>query len=137
MTDLSYVIQESITRNGRFEPFELQVARDQITEHSPNFYFGFANSIGTTQQTITTSVTAGSLYVYPATATIMKVSSSSANDTAAGTGARTLSADDAGSAARGSGVCGRGSDDRFGYSTVALSGPRARRWLLRSPPGPV
>lgn len=80
----------SITRAGAFEPFELQVARNQIYGHTPYFRFGWANSIGTTPQTITTAVTAGSAYVYPAAATVMEVSSSSANDTAAGTGARTI-----------------------------------------------
>ena len=80
----------SVTVQGAFEPFELQVSRNQITLHQPYFRFGFANAIGTTQQTITPAVAAGAAYAYPATATVMKVSSSSANDTAAGTGARTI-----------------------------------------------
>lgn len=80
----------SITQNGRFEPWDLQVARSQITNHTPYFRFGWANNIGTTPQTITTVVTAGNAYVYPSSATVMEVSSSSANDTAAGTGARTI-----------------------------------------------
>ena len=77
MSNQSYVITDSITRNGKIEPFDLQVARNQISGHTSYFRFGFANAIGTTPQTITT-------------ATIMKVSSSSANDTSAGTGARTI-----------------------------------------------
>lgn len=80
----------SVTRVGAYEPFDLQVARGQIAGHTAFFRFGHANSIGTTPQTITSSVTAGSAYVYPSAATVMKVSSSSANDTAAGTGARTF-----------------------------------------------
>lgn len=75
---------------GTLEPFELQVARGQITMHESYFRFGFANAIGTTPQTITPIVTAGSTYAYPAAATVMKVSSASANDTSAGTGARTI-----------------------------------------------
>ena len=83
-------VVSSVTRFGKYEPFDLQVARGQITMHTSRFRFGWANSIGVTPQTITTVVTAGNTYTYPASATTMKVSSSSANDTAAGTGARTL-----------------------------------------------
>lgn len=75
---------------GTIEPWELQVGRGQITMHQPYFRFGWANSIGTTPQTVSTVVAAGSAYVYPASATAMKVSSSSSNDTAGGFGARTL-----------------------------------------------
>lgn len=80
----------SITRAGTIEPWELQVGRGQISYHTPYFRFGFANSIGTSQQTVTSSVAAGTTYVYPTTAAAMKVSSGSANDAAAGTGARTI-----------------------------------------------
>lgn len=80
----------SATRQGSYEPFELQVARGQVDGHTSRFRFGWVNSIGTTPQTITTTVAAGSAYVYPSSATVMKVSSASANDTSAGTGARTI-----------------------------------------------
>ena len=83
-------VVSSITRMGTIEPFDLQVARNQITMHTPRFRFGWANSIGTTPQTITTTVAAGAVYAYPSSATVMKVSSASANDTSAGTGARTI-----------------------------------------------
>ena len=83
-------VVSSITRMGTIEPFELQVGRGQISMHQPYFRFGWANSIGTTVQTITTVVAAGATYVYPTTAAQMKVSSGSANDAAAGTGARTI-----------------------------------------------
>ena len=83
-------VLSSVTRMGKYEPFELQVSRNQIYEHTPYFRFGWANAIGTSPQTITTTVAAGSVYAYPAAATVMKVSSSSANDTAAGTGGRTI-----------------------------------------------
>ena len=80
----------SATRQGAYEPFELQVSRGQVDGHSRVYRFGWANSIGTTPQTITTVVSAGSAYVYPTAAVAMKVSSTDANDTAAGTGARTI-----------------------------------------------
>lgn len=83
-------VLSSITRMGKYEPFDLQVARGQITGHTGVFRFGWANSIGTSPQTISTTVAAGAVYAYPAAATVMKVSSASANDTAAGTGARTI-----------------------------------------------
>jgi hypothetical protein len=78
----------SITQSGRYEPFELQVARGQITGHENQFQFGVNQSVGTTFSTLWNGGTA--LYAYPAAATVMKVSSSDANDTAAGTGARTV-----------------------------------------------
>ena len=83
-------ITRSITQVGKYEPFELQASRGQINGHTTRFRFGYANAIGSTPQTITTCVTAGSVYVYPTTASVMKVSSASTNDTSAGTGARTI-----------------------------------------------
>ena len=76
----------SATRQGAFEPFELQVSRTQVDGHSYLFQFGQAPTV-TTNQTVwaTTGV-----YAYPATATVMKISSASASDTSAGTGARTV-----------------------------------------------
>ena len=76
----------SITRFGLYEPFELQVARKQITMHESVFQFGQATSV-TTQQTLWPG---SGVYAFPAAATVIKVSSGSANDTAAGTGARTV-----------------------------------------------
>jgi hypothetical protein len=83
-------VVSSITRMGTIEPFELQVGRGQITMHQPYFRFGWANAVGATPQTITSLTSAGSAYTYPSSATVMKVSSASANDAAAGTGARTF-----------------------------------------------
>lgn len=77
----------SITRQGAFEPFELQVARDQIQGHKTLFKFGNNADINGSLETIWSH---GDLYAYPAAATVMKVSSSSASDAAAGTGARTV-----------------------------------------------
>ena len=79
-------IVSSITRVGTYEPFELQVARGQITMHKTLFKFGFCDA-GTSFETVWAQ---GDIYVYPSAATVMKISSSSASDTSAGTGARTI-----------------------------------------------
>jgi hypothetical protein len=76
----------SITQVGTYEPFELQVARGQITGHQSEFQFGQATAV-TTQQTLWPGT---GTYAFPSAATVMKISSGSANDTSAGTGARTV-----------------------------------------------
>ena len=77
----------SITQNGRFEPFELQVSRGQITWHEKVFQFGINNAVGTSFETIWT---ASSVYSYLSAASVLKISSGSADDASAGTGARTV-----------------------------------------------
>jgi hypothetical protein len=77
----------SITQNGRYEPFELQVSRGQITDHKTLFKFGNNADINGSLETIWSH---GGIYSYPSSATIMTVSSSSADDASAGTGARTV-----------------------------------------------
>jgi hypothetical protein len=77
----------SISRVGTSEPFELQVARGQIAWHNPLFKFGNNPSVGDTLETIWAE---GCLYSYLTAATVLKVSSSSTDDTSAGTGARTV-----------------------------------------------
>jgi hypothetical protein len=74
----------SITQSGRYEPFELQVARNQITWHSPINLFGNTTALGSTAfgplwEGLTGS---GGNYVYPSSAVIMTLASSSASDTA-------------------------------------------------------
>jgi len=76
----------SITRVGTSEPFELQVSRGQIAYHEFIHKFGYNPSIGAADETVWSE---GGLYVYPTSASTMYISSSSAADTAAGTGART------------------------------------------------
>ena len=78
----------SATRQGAYEPFELQVARGQVDGHKTLFKFGINGDVGTSVETVWAQ---GGTYVYPASATVMKISSSSADDAAAGTGARTIS----------------------------------------------
>ena len=77
----------SISRFGTTEEFYLQVARSQIAGHETNFKFGFNPDVDDALETIWTE---GGLYSYLSAATILKVSSSSTDDTAAGTGARTV-----------------------------------------------
>jgi hypothetical protein len=77
----------SITQVGTSEPFELQVARGQITGHNSLFKFGNNSTVGDSLETIWAE---GGLYSYLTAATVLKVSSSSTDDTSAGTGARTV-----------------------------------------------
>jgi hypothetical protein len=81
-------VLSSISRFGLTEPFDLQVARGQITGHKTIFKFGNNSDINGALETIWSR---GGLYVYPTSAIQMKVSSSSADDAALGTGARTVS----------------------------------------------
>jgi hypothetical protein len=77
----------SATRQGAYEPFELQVARGQVDGHKTLFQFGINGDVGTSVETVWAQ---GGTYAYPASATVMKISSSSADDAADGTGARTI-----------------------------------------------
>lgn len=81
----------SMTQLGKNEQFDLQVARDQITNHSDVFQFGINGSVPSTPGTIWNNATT---YAFPASASVMTVSSTSATDKGtptASTGARTVS----------------------------------------------
>ena len=78
--------KSSISRVGTTEPFELQVSRGQISYHKTNFKFGFNPDIDNSLETVWAQ---GGLYSYLSTATTLYISSSSTDDDAAGTGART------------------------------------------------
>ena len=80
----------SISRVGTTEPFYLQVARNQISFHKSNFKFGFNSDVDDSLETVWAQ---GGLYSYLASASVLKVSSSSTADTSAGTGARTVEID--------------------------------------------
>lgn len=81
-------IHESLGRWNKSEPFELQVARGQIRGHSIVHIFGYNPDVDSaTEETIWT---AGGLYQHLDTPAIMTVSSSSASDTSAGVGARSI-----------------------------------------------
>jgi hypothetical protein len=83
MPDYSYVTQESITRNGLLEPFDLQVARGQITGHAEQNIFGYgttpatANLFRTVWENMSTTE-----YVFPSSAVTMQLVSDNAGDTA-------------------------------------------------------
>jgi hypothetical protein len=77
----------SISQVGTSEPFELQVARGQISGHYGLFKFGNNATVVNSLETIWAE---GGLYSYLTAATVLKVSSSSTDDTSAGTGARTV-----------------------------------------------
>jgi len=78
-------VPSSISRFGKYEPFELQVARGQITMHSAVYKFGYSTVVDGTLIPIWNLAAAR---VYLTTAATMTVSSSSANDTSpSGTGA--------------------------------------------------
>jgi hypothetical protein len=63
------------------------VARGQVAYHTPQFKFGFNPDVDDSLETVWAE---GGLYSYLSAATVLKISSSSANDTSAGTGARTV-----------------------------------------------
>jgi hypothetical protein len=72
-------VYRSITQVGTYEPFELQVARGQITGHEVVNVFGFASAVSTSFVSVWENNAA---YVFPTVASTMVVSSSSASDTA-------------------------------------------------------
>ena len=77
----------SITRTGSFEPFELQVSRGQIPWHQSYTVFGYNADVDTDIETVWPY---GGILGYPSAALSLSVSSSSADDTSNGTGARTV-----------------------------------------------
>lgn len=81
------VTATSISQNGRIEPFFLQVSRNQISWHKTATVFGYNSDVDTASETVWPI---GGVLSLPSAATAMTVSSSSTDDTAAGTGARTV-----------------------------------------------
>jgi hypothetical protein len=81
------VAPSSVTRTGKNEPFELQVARGQISWHRAVTVFGYNSDVDTAVETVWPH---GGLLGFPAAAIQLSVSSDNAADTAAGTGARTV-----------------------------------------------
>ena len=73
----------SITQSGRFEPFELQASRGQITNHAPQNIFGYGTtpaSAGIFRTVWENMATAE--YVFPGSALTMQLVSTGAGDTA-------------------------------------------------------
>ena len=77
----------SISSEDCTEPFEIQVSRGQIAGHRAISVFGYNPDVDQTEVTVWPYP---GIVSYPAVAAIVKVSSTSTLDTAAGTGARTV-----------------------------------------------
>ena len=77
----------SVTKQGKHEPFELQVSEGQIAFHKNVYKFGQNEVV---ENSLATIWKQGGLYTYLTSASTLYVSSSSANDTAAGTGAQNV-----------------------------------------------
>jgi hypothetical protein len=76
-------VSQSITRVGTFEPFELQVARDQISFHAERNIFANGTTAATAGLFRTVWENMGSTeYVFPSSALTMQLVSASAGDTA-------------------------------------------------------
>ena len=67
----------SVTVQGAYEPFDLQVSRNQIMGHQTLSLFGYQTSVTTTAIPIWENAT---VYTYPTSATTMTVVSTSASD---------------------------------------------------------
>lgn len=80
-------VVSSVSRLGKYEPFHLQVSRGQITMHTPIIIFGYNPDVDTSEESVWPD---GGTVPHPTVASVLKVSSSDANDTSAGTGARTV-----------------------------------------------
>jgi hypothetical protein len=79
----------SVTRQGTYEPFELQVSRGQIQGHERTCPFGYNSAIGNTAESVWSE---GGLYSFAAAASVLTVVSDDADDDGnpADTGARTV-----------------------------------------------
>lgn len=83
-----YNAYESLSLRDKSEDLGLQIARNQIEGHEIRHIFGYNPDVDSASEE--TIWTAGGLYTHLDTPSIMTVSSTSANDTSGGTGARTL-----------------------------------------------
>jgi len=78
------VVWDSITKNGKYEPFELQVSRGQISNHSPQNIFGYGTTPASAAGTFRTvwENMATTEYVFPSSAITMNLKSDTIGDTA-------------------------------------------------------
>ena len=72
MTSQAFVINDSVTKRGYHEPFELQVSRNQITGHSVLNIFGYQASVTTASIPVWENASA---YTYPTSALTMTYAS--------------------------------------------------------------
>ena len=77
----------SVTVQGAYEPFELQVARNQIMGHSSFSVFGYNPDLDTAEESVWPD---GGTIPHPTVASVLDIVSTSTADDAAGTGARTV-----------------------------------------------
>lgn len=77
----------SMSQFGRTEPFGLQVARGQIPNHQSIQIFGYNADVDQTEESVWPD---GGTVPHPTVASVLKISSTSASDTSAGTGAKTV-----------------------------------------------
>jgi hypothetical protein len=79
----------SVSRIGAYEPFELQVARGQISYHESFQVFGYNPDLDQTEESVWAS---NGTVPHPTVASVLKISSTSADDDGnpAGTGAQTV-----------------------------------------------
>jgi len=73
-------VMPSVSVQGAYEPFDLQVARNQIAGHQTVSIFGYQSAITTTFIPVWENATT---YTYPTSASTMTVVSTSANDNTA------------------------------------------------------
>lgn len=69
----------SITQNGRYEPFDVQISRGVVYGHSTVNIYGFQPAVTTAAIPLWENATA---YTFPGSALVMTLASSSASDTA-------------------------------------------------------
>lgn len=74
MSSQAYVINDSVSKRGVTEPFDLQVSRNQITGHSVVSLYGYQPAVGTGFIPLWENATA---YTYPGSALVMTISSAS------------------------------------------------------------
>ena len=77
----------SVSVQGAYEPFALQVARNQIAGHSAVTVFGYNGDVDQTEESVWPD---GGTVPHPTTASVLDIVSTSTDDDAAGTGARTV-----------------------------------------------
>lgn len=77
----------SVTVQGSYEPFELQVARGQIEGHSSFSIFGYNPDLDTSEESIWPD---GGTVPHPTVASVLTIVSTSTDDADEGTGANTV-----------------------------------------------
>jgi hypothetical protein len=82
-------VNPSVTKYGRDENFNLQLARGQVYNHSHVFKYGFNAAVGTTAETIWLQ---GGAYTWPSAAATLEITSSDTDDDGnpEGNGAQTV-----------------------------------------------